>query len=278
MIQFLRASLSFAWLDLKALQFYPMSGVLQIIQSFVNVGIWFFVSLFLQGAAHLNLDEYGGSFVAYVVVGVLFFQSTSAIMALPHQSLSTAFWDRRLEIYHGRSYGLWAYLTGRFLWAFVYQSLVLMLILFAAISAAGVSFHQNVPVIPALLFYVLFVLTCFGIGLAGASNFFTLEVKQGREPLTWLMDVLARIFSGVYYPPSILLPAFVPVSLILPHTYALDGIRRLMINGTGFGDPATLRSFVLLAAFCVLWLSLGIVLLRRSIHLAEKANGIGIPV
>jgi ABC-type multidrug transport system permease subunit len=73
-------------------------------------------------------------------------------------------------------------------------------------------------------------------------------------------------------------PALVPVSLILPHTYALDGIRRVMINGTGFGDPATLRSFVVLVAFCVLWLSLGSVLLRRSIDLAEKANGIGIPI
>jgi ABC-2 type transport system permease protein len=278
MIRFLRASLSFAWLDLKALQFFPMSGVLQVIQSFVNVGTWFFVSIFLQESAHISLEEYGGSFVAYVVIGVLFFQNTSAIMSLPHQSLSTAFWDKRLEIYHGRRYGLWTFLTGRFLWAFVYQSLVLVLILIAAMLTAGVSFHQKVPVIPALLFYVVFVLTCFGIGLAGASNFFTLEVKQGREPLTWLVDVLARIFSGVYYPLTLLPAALVPVSLILPHTYALDGIRRVMINGTNFSDPATLRSFVLLAGFCVLWLSLGIVLLRRSIDLAEKANGIGIPI
>lgn len=278
MIQFLRASLSFAWLDLKALQFFPMSGVLQVIQSFVNVGIWFFVSLFLQESADISLEQYGGSFVAYVVIGVLFFQNTSAITSLPHQSLSTAFWDRRLEIYQGRSYGLWAFLTGRFLWAFVYQSLVLVLTLFVAMVAAGVSFHQDVPIIPALLYYVVFVLTCFGIGLAGASNFFTLEVKQGREPLTWLVDVLARIFSGVYYPLTILPVALLPVSLILPHTYALDGIRRVMINGTGFDDPTTLRSFVVLAAFCVAWLGLGIVLLRRSINLAEKVNGIGIPV
>lgn len=278
MIQFLRASLSFAWLDLKALQFFPMSGVLQIIQSFVNVGIWFFVSLFLQEAAHISLKDYGGSFVAYVVIGVLFFQNTSAIMSMPHQSLTSAFWDRRLEIYHGRSYGLWAFLTGRFLWSFVYQSLVLVLILIVAMLAAGIPFPQQVPVIPALLFYLVFVFTCFGIGLAGASTFFTLEVKQGREPLTWLVDVLARIFSGVYYPLTILPPALVPVSLLLPHTYALDGIRRVMISGAGFDDPAVLRSFVVLVAFCVLWLSMGIVLLRRSIDLAEKANGVGIPV
>ena len=56
------------------------------------------------------------------------------------------------------------------------------------------------PVLPALLFYLVFVLTCFGIGLIGASNFFTLEVKQGREPVTWAVERLARIFSGVYTP------------------------------------------------------------------------------
>ena len=69
-----------------------------------------------------------------------------------------------------------------------------------------------------------------------------------------------------------------PISLIFPHTYALDGIRRVMINGTGFDDPETLRSFVILCAFCVLWLALGIWLLRRAITQAESANGIGIPV
>ena len=48
----LRAQRSlFAWLELKALRFYPINGVLQIIQSFVSVGIWFFVSLFLQDYA-----------------------------------------------------------------------------------------------------------------------------------------------------------------------------------------------------------------------------------
>ena len=116
---------------------------MQVIQSFVNVGIWFFVALFLQETADINLDEYGGSFVGYVVIGVLFFQNTQAIMNLPHQSLSTVFWDRRLEIYHGRSYGLWAFLTGRFMWAFVYQTFVLLLILAVAILATGVTLDQR---------------------------------------------------------------------------------------------------------------------------------------
>ncbi len=176
-MEFLRASLSFAWLDFKALKFYPSNGVLQVIQSFVNVGIWFFVSLFLEGVATVHLENYGGDFVAYMVIGVLFFQNAATFMTLPQQSLSTAFWDKRLEVYHARRYGLWAFITGRFIWMFCYQTLILLLILALAIWAAGVKLSSGIHVLPALLFYLVFVLTCFGLGLAGASNFFTLEVK-----------------------------------------------------------------------------------------------------
>lgn len=277
-MEFLRASLSFAWLDFKALKFYPSNGVLQVIQTFVNVGIWFFVSLFLQDFATVQLEAYGGDFVAYMVVGVLFFQNADAIMTLPQQSLSAAFWDKRLEIYHSRRYGLWAFITGRFIWLLGYHTLILLMILTLATWGAGVKLSSDIQVLPAVLFYLVFTLTCFGIGLAGASNFFVLEVKQGAEPLTWMMNVLARIFSGVYYPVAILPAALHGVSWFIPHTFALDGIRRVMINGSGFSDPATLQSFIILLLFAAFWLVGGSLLLSRAINRAEQSNGVGMVI
>jgi ABC-2 type transport system permease protein len=129
-----------------------------------------------------------------------------------------------------------------------------------------------------MLYYLVFILSCFGIGLAGASNFFTLEVKQGSEPLTWLFNVLARIFSGVYYPTTILPAALQGVSWFIPHTYALDGIRRVMMNGSGFDDPATRQSFLILLLFSVFWLVVGSLLLTRAINRAEQTNGVGMIV
>jgi ABC-2 type transport system permease protein len=142
---FLRAFMSFAWLDFKALRFYPINGVLQVIQSFVSVGIWFFVSLFLQGYVTVPLDEYGGDFVAYMVVGVLLFQNTSTTMTLPFQSLSTAFWDKRMEVYHSRNFGSWAFIVGRFLWLLAYNSVLLAVILAVALLVAGVTVHHASP-------------------------------------------------------------------------------------------------------------------------------------
>jgi ABC-2 type transport system permease protein len=273
---FWRAALSFAWLDFKALRYYPLNGVLQVIRSFVSVGIWFFVSLFLQD--FVSLDEYGGDFVAYVVVGVLFFQHTGTMLALPFQSLSTAFWDKRLEVYHSRRFGIWAFIVGRFIWQLAYSTLLLLVTLAVALLAAGVRLSADVPVGPAVAFYLVFVGTCFGLGLIGASNFFTLEVKRGREPVTWALDVLARIFSGIYTPLAVLPASIRWLTWSLPHTYALRGIRQTMIVGTGFGQPDTLRMFLVLLAFCLVSLAAGVALLNRALRKAEQGNGVGMVV
>jgi ABC-2 type transport system permease protein len=275
---FLRAALSFAWLDFKALRYYPVNGVLQVIRSFVSVGIWFFVSLFLQDYASASLDEYGGDFVAYVVVGVLFFQHTSTILSLPFSSLSTAFWDKRLEVYHSRRFGIWAFIVGRFLWQLAYNTVLLLVTLAVALLAAGVHLTASVPVGAAAAFYLVFVGTCFGLGLIGASNFFRLEVKQGREPVTWAVDVLARIFSGIYTPLTVLPAAIRWLTWSLPHTYALRGIRQVMIVGAGFGQPDTLRMFWVLLGFCVVSLAAGVVLLNGALRKAEQGNGVGMVV
>lgn len=276
MNRFLRASLSFAWLELKALRFYPVNGVLQVIRSFVSVGIWFFVSLFLKDFAAPDLAEYGGDFVAYMVIGVLFFQNASSILGLPQQSLTTAYWDKRLEVYHSRRHGIWAFIVGRLIWLFVYDGVIMLAVLAVGLLGAGVKLSPDLPLLPALSFYVVFVLTSFGIGLIGASNFVFLEIKQGREPVTWLVDVLVRIFSGVYYPLTVIPVSLRWITWCLPHTYALRGIRLVMINGMGFGSWDTLSVFLVLAAFCTVALAAGVWLLNKGLHQAEATNGMGI--
>ena len=69
-----------------------------------------------------------------------------------------------------------------------------------------------------------------------------------------------------------------PVTWAIPHTYALQGIRRVMINGMGFSDSATRSAFLVLLLFCVVFVSLGIVLLNKALLKAESTNGVGIVV
>ena len=274
-MMFIKSALSFARLEYRALRFYPSNFALAVISSFVTAGMWFFVSLFLKDYAAASLESFGGDFVSYMVIGVVFFQNSSAILNLPFQSLNAAFWDKRLEVYNSSAYGVWAFICGRFIWTFFYQLTIQAGVLTAAALFAGVHINANVHIAPLVMYYLGFVLTCFGFGLIGASNFFNLEVKQGREPFTWLADILARLFSGVYYPLAILPAGIQFISRVLPHTYALEGLRRILMERQGLENAVVRNDLLVIIAFAVIAMALGVFLLGSSLARAQRGNGVG---
>ena len=274
-MKFIKSSLAFARLEYRAMKFYPSSFVLAIIKSFVTMGIWLFVSLFLNEYASKSLASYNGDFVAYMVIGVVFFQSAGEVLVLPFQSLSTAFWEKRLEVYNAANYGIWAYLVGKFIWTFAYNTVIQFSVLMFAIFVVKIEVNSSISMGSAFVFYILFLITCFGIGLIGASNFFFLEVKTGKEPVTWITDVLARIFSGVYYPITVIPHSIRFVSYLIPHTYALGGIRQIMLNGNTLMDRSVYIDTFIMLGFCTVFMILGIRMLNRALIKAQNENGVG---
>jgi ABC-2 type transport system permease protein len=240
--------------------------------------MWFFVSLFLKDYAAASLADFGGDFVSYIVIGVVFFQNSAAILFIPYQSLNTAFWDKRLEVYNSSYFGVWAYILGRFIWNFFYQFVIQSGVLISAVLFAGVKISAGIPVFPLIAYYLCFVLSCLGLGLFGASTFFSLEVKQGREPFTWATDVLARIFSGIYYPLAVLPVSIRFLSRAIPHTYAMEGIRLILINGDGLENSVVRTNLFIMVGFAVFSMVLGIMVLGRALDRAHKGNGVGIIV
>lgn len=277
-MMFLKSALSFAKLEYRALRFYPSNFFLAVIQSFVTAGMWFFVSLFLKDYAATSLSSYGGDFVSYMVIGVVFFQNSAAVLTLPFNSLNAAYWDKRLEVYNSSSYGIWAFISGRFMWTFLYQLIIQVAVLVVAVLTVGVKVSAGLPVLPLFAFYLCFIFTCLGFGMIGASNFFTLEVKQGREPFTWLVDVLARIFSGIYYPLAILPAGIQFISRMIPHTYAMEGLRLVMLNGQGLENPVVRNNLLVMLGFAALSILIGIGLLHKALERAHSGNGVGMVV
>ena len=278
MMTFLKSALSFTKLEYRALRFYPSNFVLSVIQSFVTAGMWFFISLFLKDYAASSLADYGGDFVSYMILGVVFFQNSAAVLNLPFESINTAFWDKRLEVYNSSPFGIWAFISGRFIWTFIYQLVIQAGVLIAAILFTGVTINTTIPVFPLLGFYLCFIFTCLGLGLIGASNFFNLEVKQGREPFTWLIDVLARIFSGIYYPLAVLPAGLAFVSRLIPHTYAMEGLRLVMLSGQGPENPIVRNNLLIMLGFAVISVLLGIIAFDRALSKAYQGNGVGMVV
>src|SRR5262249_60221553 len=129
---FLRACGVAAWLAYRNLGYYPSNLALAGVQEVTAVGVWYFTARFLNAGASASVAQYGGNYLAYVVVGVLLNQICLAALNGPFTTISDAFWDKRLETYRLSIHGIWANLLGRLGWdvgfSLVLQGLALVVL------------------------------------------------------------------------------------------------------------------------------------------------------
>jgi ABC-2 type transport system permease protein len=233
---FLRACRAAAWLEYRNLRYYPSNLVLAGVQELTAVGVWYFVGRFLNAGASHAVQQYGGNYLAYVVIG------------------------------------------GRLGWQVLFSTCLQLLALLLLLLLGGVSLHVGVNWPLVVCAFLLLILSNAGLGVAGASLFFLLEVKSGQDPITWAYRYLVMLASGLYVPLSVL-PAWLRgLSSILPQTYGLAAMRALVLTGASWDAPAVLGNLLPLAAATLLTLGAGYAMLSAALRRAERGSGIGVVV
>src|SRR5690242_18168736 len=275
---FLRACGVAAWLAYRNLRYYPSNLALAGVQELTAVGVWYFTARFLNAGASASVAQYGGNYLAYVVVGVLLNQICLAALNGPFTTISDAFWDKRLETYRLSVHGIWANLVGRLSWQVLFSACLQILALLLILLVGGVSLQEGINWTLVLCAVLLLVLANAGLGVAGASLFFLLEVKSGQDPITWAYRYLVMLASGLYVPLSVLPGWLRGLSGILPQTYGLAAVRALVLTGASWDAPAVWGNLLPLAAATLLTLGAGYAMLSAALRRAERGSGIGVVV
>lgn len=275
---FLRACWSAAWLEYRNLRYYPSNLVLAGVQELTAVGVWYFVGRFLDTSASQAVQQYGGNYLAYVVLGVLLNQVCLAALNGPFTTISDAFWDKRLETYRLSVHGIWANLVGRLGWQVLFSTCVQILALLLILLFGGVSIQAGINWPLVLCAFLLLVLANAGLGVAGASLFFLLEVKSGQDPITWAYRYLVMLASGLYVPLSVLPGWLRSLSAILPQTYGFAVVRALVLTGAPWNAAVVWENVLPLAVATLLTLGTGYVMLSAALRRAERLGGVGVVV
>ena len=121
----------------------------------------------------------------------------------------------------------------------------------------------------ARLLVSLIALAAWGI----TSAAFTLVFKRG-DPIMWLVDAVAYVFIGVWFPISILPPALQVVSHVLPFTYALHGLRAALTSGAPLMD--LLPDLLPLIGFTLILVPMAAWSLRTAIRYAKRSGNLAL--
>jgi ABC-2 type transport system permease protein len=164
-----------------------------------------------------------------LMVGAIFWNYLSVVFSWIAETIAIERWEGTLEYTMMAPVRRSTHLLGAVAYAMVYG-----LIHTAAILVAMVVFFPNLAIgganpLTVLVFMALGSFSFVGIAMV-AAILPLLYVERGAQ-MTFVLQSVLLLVSGVYYPISVLPGWMQAISHLSPATYAIDGVRKGLIEG-----------------------------------------------
>jgi ABC-2 type transport system permease protein len=215
---------------------YRMTAWMWFFDVLINTTIFFLLGLLVSSAA-TTFFPYGDDYVTFVVLGLCVHYISYTNLGDPFARVARVYWGGTMDLYLLSPLSYFTPMMG-----IMFRSViddyprVILAILFSWFFF-GATFNTSYWLL-ALLFLLLTLLATFGFGMISASSFYLFNFKQNTEPVRFLLqDVVIALTAGYYYPITVLPYPLQVVGSFIPHTYALDALRRLVVPGGDLTAP-----------------------------------------
>ena len=211
---------------------YKLNFVSRYVATIVSVLFFYFLDQMFQRAGVRVVE--GGSYFAFLLIGGAFSKYLEIGMRSFAENLREEMLVGTLEPLLATATPTRLVLLGPSAFPLIEGTLLVFFQLLAG-AAFGADFSRAnwLSAIVVVLVSITSLL-CWGI----LSAAFTIVFKRS-DPINWLVGAVAYVFSGVFFPVTILPPALQIVSALLPFTYALRGLRGALMNGATLTDLAS---------------------------------------
>lgn len=262
----LRRVRAFVVRDFQLAISYRVEFLLRIVSILGVVTTFYFISQIFTGSANTLFKQWGDPLAAWLTgLAVLnYFMTGFSGLA---NAIRQEQMQGTLESVLLTPIGLFNVIISSSAWDYVQATFYSALYLFFGWVFFGVQYRGSFLL--ALLFLVLttMVLSCLGI----LSASFAMVFKRG-DPFAIFLGAGSALFSGVFFPREMLGSTVGGISKILPPTYGLDGIRRVLIEGQSLrqaSDP-----FFVLLGFLAVLLPLALWVFQRAVRRAKREGSL----
>jgi ABC-2 type transport system permease protein len=256
LLAFARHGFTLAWS-------YKLNFASRYVASIVSVLFFYFLDQMFR-RANVQVVE-GGSYFAFLLIGGAFSRYLDVGMRSFAESLREEMLMGTLEPLLATATPVRLALLGPSIFMLIEGTLLVLFQLIAgALFGADFSRANWLSAIVVVGVSVASLL-CWGV----LSAAFTVVFKRS-DPINWLVGAIAYVFSGVFFPVSILPPLLQIVSYLLPFTYALRGLRAALMSGATL--PDLLPDLLPLLAFTAVLLPLALWSLRVAVRYLKRTG------
>lgn len=247
---------------------YRLSFLLSLVEVFGILTIFYFLGRTFGQQEVPALARYGGSFLAFLLIGVALTDCVTLSLTTFAQQIREGQMTGTLESTLLSPVRLVLILIYSSLWPYLFSAVRLALYLVA--GGALYSVNMERANLPAALAILLLTILCFmGIGMLWAGV--VLVMKRGDAVMN-LMGYGVILSSGVLF-PSTLLPGWVQnIGAAIPLTHALEGMRLALLQGR---TPAELAPIIFkLIAFAAVLQTVGLAGFNTAVHFTKRAGSL----
>jgi ABC-2 type transport system permease protein len=174
--------------------------------------------------------------ITFLLIGTLIWSYLSMIFDLLSETVSWERWEGTIEYTFMSPASRAAQLVGMGVYSVLY-GIVRMVIMLGVISLFFEMSLGNANYFGALAMLAICSVSLVGFGMV-AAVMPLLSPEKGQQ-VTSIVTAVLLLVSGIYYSVDVL-PGWVqPLSVISPVTYALEGIRAMLLDGASLGSQWT---------------------------------------
>lgn len=185
------------------------------------------------GVGFGGTSEEAAKATTFLLIGTLIWSYLSMIFDLLSETVSWERWEGTIEYTFMSPASRAAQLIGMGIYAVAY-GIVRMIIMLGVISLFFDMSLGEANYLGALGLLAICSVSLVGFGMV-AAVMPLLSPEKGQQ-VTAIVTAVLLLISGIYYSVDVLPGWLQPLSVISPVTYALDGIREMLLDGASFGS------------------------------------------
>jgi ABC-2 type transport system permease protein len=244
---------------------YPISFAMRLLGIVAPLIPFFFISKLVG-----NSPQVGGDYLTFTVIGLAMTALMTAAMVGFGNTLQQSFQRGTMETFLIEPVPWTAIPLAMNQWQ-VMNGLFYTVVLISAGSLLGA--HYQLGGIPAaLLIAVLGIIAGLSIGIVSAA---VLLLTLKSTPVIRIYDIAASLLAGSLFSVAQLPGWARALSVLLPHTYVINGVRTALMEDPGSYNVSLTRAVIALAVFDVVVFTFGIWLWRRTLEFSRKIGLLG---
>jgi ABC-type multidrug transport system permease subunit len=245
------------WAQLKIFLTYRTWFVTDTFNTVVSIAIYYFLSLQVQ-PIQLAERGYGTSYLAFSLIGVAFANYLWFCINRISHSMQSEIREGTFETIASSPVKMRSYLFGQAGRGFLIGLYYMLGALAVGVFGFNAPLHfEPAAIATSCLVLIFMIMSHLGLGIVVAG--IVLVYKQA-DPVTFMISLFMEFFAGALFPLQLLnnYPVLAVASQLMPYTYALDALRKSLIQGATIANADILFDLGVLIIYAVILLPLGL--------------------